>query len=117
MKKYSVKQVVKMEKRYEKLKDKDSAEYASFMGTLSTCAFGMGVILASFVTKDASAVQNAMANLSAIGFAVAGSGMFMDMVTAHFRKGRLENKLSEIYAQNNDSFEYEVYAERNGKTR
>ena len=112
MKKYSVKQIVKMEERHEKLVDKDSADYSAFMGTLSTCVFAMATIMASYATKDATAIETAIANFSALGFGIAGAGMFMDMITAHFRKGKLEKKLSEIYSQYGEDFANDVYDEK-----
>lgn len=99
MKKYTIKEVIKKENQLEVLRDKSSAEGCALLGSLSTFCFGTAAILYSYITKDSSALTNSIAIATSAGFSLGGIALFADMMTAQFRKGKLEDKLGEIYEQ------------------
>lgn len=112
MKKYTIKEVVKLENRYDNLKDKSTSDYCTFMGTLSACALGFATIQASYFET-----HPVFSAITTAGFAVAGGAMFTDMITANARKARLENKLKTIYEVMGKDFECAVWDEKENRTR
>ena len=116
MKKYTIKEVIKKEKQLEVLRDKDSAVGCALLGSLGTFCFGTAAILYSYITKDSTALTNSMALAASTGFSLGGVAFFTDMLTTQFRKGKLEDKLSEMYEQLGVD-KYDVYDEMHAQTR
>ena len=112
MKRYTVKEVINLENRYDKLKEKSSSNYCTFAGTLSTIMLGMSAINASYFETNPL-----LATISAGIFALGGGTMFIDMITANARKANLEHKLEEIYQIMGKEFENNVLLEKRNNTR
>jgi len=112
MKKYTVKEVVNLEKRYDKLKEKSSSDYCTFAGTLSTIMLGMAAIDASYFETNPL-----LATISASIFALGGGTMFIDMLSATARKAHLEHKIEEIYQIMGKEFKNDVWLEKRNNTR
>lgn len=108
MKKYTIKKVKRMEDRYSWLAYNDDADYKTLMGTLSTFAFGMGLVMLSCVTEDSSQAETILAKACAAGCGLGGVGMFIDMITVHLRKVKLNDKLCDIYEKQGEEFRHAV---------
>lgn len=115
MKKYTVKEVIKLEDRYEKLKEKskyDNHVYACDFSQWLLGGAGIGMVAAvgKMAPLDLTILVTSL-------FAIGSGAIYLDSLTASARKAGLEHKLEEIYRMMGPEFEEAVALEKEGRVR